>query len=57
MTMQATRKATRYEYYIHNAGKPKLRLDGPYTSRKMALACSVKFNESGIPTVIIREVR
>jgi hypothetical protein len=56
MTMQAARKSIRYEYFIHDAGKPERRLDGPYTSRKMALACSVKFNESGIPTVIIKEI-
>lgn len=45
---------TRPEYFIHDARHPTRRLDGPYSSRKAALIASVKFNEAGIPTLIVK---
>jgi hypothetical protein len=45
--------AIRYEYFVHDARTNK-RLDGPYTSRKAALRASVKFNEQGVPTVVLK---
>ena len=44
---------TRFQYFIHDERNRK-RLDGPYASRKAALAASVKFNAQSIPTVILR---
>lgn len=43
----------RWQYFIHNANN-RQRLDGPYSSRKAAVVASVKFNEQGIPTLIMR---
>ena len=43
----------RWQYFIHDA-RNRQRLDGPYSSRKEAVAASVKFNQQGIPTLIMR---
>lgn len=46
-------RSKRWQYFIHDA-KTSRRLDGPYSSRKAALAASVKFNEKGISTLLMR---